>query len=102
MSGFLLTLLAAVGLALGSVRPDKPTATTPRQAGETLRTAGWRRVAWLALQAVAGVALLLLFAAVRTGLYGALLAVAAAAVGLASLVSLDRRPVRIHRLEIRA
>ncbi|WP_049562270.1 hypothetical protein [Nonomuraea sp. SBT364] len=99
----LLALFAGIGLALCAVRPDVPTpetTPTPSQALAALRAAGLRRVAWLAIQAVAGVVLVILVAAMRTGLYHLLLAVAGGASWLAAAVALN--PVRINRLEIRA
>jgi hypothetical protein len=101
MTSLLLFLLAGVGLALSAVRPDITTpeaAPTPRQAATAMRAAGLRRVAWLAFQAVTGVALALLIAALRTGLYLALLAVSKGASRLASAVALER--AQIYRLEI--
>lgn len=100
MTTLLIVLLAAIALALCSVRDDSPKAKTPRQAAADLRSAGLRRVTWLALQAVAGVALVLLLAALRTGMYHALLAIAGGASWLAAAVALDR--VDVHRLELRA
>jgi integral membrane sensor domain MASE1 len=102
MSTFFFALLSAVAFALCAVRDDTPTARSRQQICASLRRLGWRRVAWLTVQAVVGVALVLLVAAVRTGLYGAFLAIAAAAALVASLVAIDRRPIRVHRQEIRA
>ena len=102
MTTLLIVMLAATALALCSVRDDSPAAKTPRQAAADFRSAGLRRVTRLALQAIVGVTLVLLFAALRTGMYHVLLAVAGGASWQASAVALDRRPVPNHRTEISA
>ncbi|MFB4280886.1 hypothetical protein ACBJ59_36740 [Nonomuraea sp. MTCD27] len=93
MSTFFLVLLSAVALALCAVRDDSPTAQTYQQMWTSLRRLGWRRVVWLAVQAVVGVALVLLMAALRSSLYGLLAGVAAGASWLASLIALHRASV---------
>ncbi|WP_214110678.1 hypothetical protein [Acrocarpospora catenulata] len=103
MTHFLLTaVLVAALLALLSARPDTPAATTPPRAWKDLRAAGGRRIAWTMLRAVAGVLAITVVAALRTGLYGTALTVAGIACMVASLAALDRRAVRLHRLEVRA
>lgn len=98
----LLVLLALAALGVCSLREDTPAATTPGRAAAGLRAAGWKRVAWLVTLAVLGVAGLLLFTAVRAGAYGLLLAVAGLCALAASLLAIDRRPVRVRRLEVTA
>lgn len=97
-----VVLLAAVALAVCAIREDTPTATTPGRAWQQMKAAGWKRTTWTATKVLVGVFALLVIAALRTGLYGVALAVAALACWAASLASLDRRPVRVCRLEIRA
>lgn len=92
---YLAVLAIVVLLALLAVREDTPTARTPRLLWADLRASGWRRAIWLALVVTFGTAALAVMAAVRTGLYGALLALAGAACLAAAVVSLDRRPVRL-------
>ncbi|MET8985789.1 hypothetical protein ABZW49_10110 [Nonomuraea wenchangensis] len=99
MSTFFLALLSVVALTLCAVRDDSPAAQSRQQAWNSLRALGPRRLGWLALQALAGVALILVVSALRTGVYGTCLALAGCASLIASAVALDRRPVRIHRLE---
>lgn len=100
MISCLVVMLAAVGLGVCSVRPDTPATKRGSDAVASLRSAGWRRVIWIALQALAGVALVLLVAALRTGLYHVLFTLAGGASWLASAVALE--PARVHRLEVRA
>ncbi|MEU8271228.1 hypothetical protein AB0B89_29225 [Sphaerisporangium sp. NPDC049002] len=95
-----ITLLAVVALAVCSMREDVPTARTPSRVWADLRAAGWKRVAWLLVCALVGGAAIALYAATRTGMYGALLALAALACRGASAAAMDDRPVRVCRLEI--
>ncbi len=100
MTMLFAVLLAITALAVCAIRPDTATATTPRRAWASMQAAGWKCTAWAGVKILAGVAAVLAVAALRTGLYGATLAVAAMACWVATKVSLDRRPVRVHRLEI--
>ncbi|MEU7743358.1 hypothetical protein [Nonomuraea sp. NPDC049158] len=93
---FTLALLGVL-LALLAARPDSPAATSPARAWTDLRAAGGKRIARALVQALAGTLALTVAAALRTGLYGAALTLAFLACLAASLVSLDRRPVRLRR-----
>lgn len=95
MMTFLAVLATCALLGVLGMRLDSPAARAPWVMWGELRTTGVRRLLWLALVVVVGVAWLAVMAAVRMGLYGALVGVAAAACLVASLVSLDRRPVRL-------
>lgn len=97
MTTFFFALLSSVALALCAVRDDTPAFRSHRAA---VRELGVRRLLWLLLQAVVGVAVILLVTALRTSLYGALAGVAAGAAWLASLIALRRSPAASGRMEL--
>ena len=102
MGHFLDSVFMVLLVFVMSAKVDTPAAATPQRVRDGLRAAGWKRVAGLAIYATAGVLALVILSLLREGLYGVALAVAALACAVASFVALDRRPVRVRRLWVRA
>lgn len=100
MSTWLFFLFLSVALALGGIREDSPTAQTHRQMWTDVKAAGWRRIVWLVVKVPFGAAWKLSAAMVRTVVYWLAVAAAAGFARLASVSALDKRPVRVRRLEI--
>lgn len=97
MTTFFLTLLSTTALVLCSIRDDTHEARARRQAWSSL---SFGRGLWLVVQAIAGVALVLVFAALRTSLYSAFAGVAAGCAWLASVIAMERHRLRTVRLEV--
>lgn len=95
MNAAFTAVLALLALVVFAIRPSDTDARTPRQLLDAIRAAGWgQRILWL-FNTCFEMPLWVAYAAVRTGLYLAALALAWAACKAATLLALDGRAVRL-------
>lgn len=98
MNALFTAALALVALVTFGLRPATADARTGRQMLAAARTAGWGQRAWWLLNTLVEVPLLVVYAAARTGLYFAALALTWTACQAANALAMDDRPIRLVRL----
>lgn len=98
MTALFIILLAVLFLST-AIRDPERSDRTPRQVVTAVRDAAWWKFVWWPLGLIFGGLLVLLWYACRFAVYAAAYVLAVVSVRVASLVALDGRGLRLHRLE---